>query len=619
MPPTAHGTSTGLIETDDPHLCGVNGWHQPESEDIFREWCRKLWHIYLRTHGLDPDLCISSPDELNRDLWFAGLETAKSEQDAQLALLAGSSESDSESGEDEDDSDYVYSSDGNSDDDGSDDGDSDDGDSDDSQEELVILTPSSSASNLSHGDDLASSPPSSPVDYISFREEHAGTRSAKTKKNSRPPTSPGRSSPVAHSSHQVVESVVAVTQRNSTLQKSSTRLQVYHDPLPPSALPAQKRPQKARESASTARSTTACPPSDTRRRLGELDRNIDVSSQSKAQEPESGPSRTRDAGERSSTHSEKQSASSATYNKTSGSNQRARRNKTETARKSDIEVEDSLIRRESTTENRNRRPCSRCRGNGYRVLESGPLATEEDMMQLLSQFDVTEVDEPASNDSSSSPISKGFRMYPQLSPKENMKSIFNTIIQHSGPRNRAPGYIYAFTRPSRPGFIKIGYTNAIEQPDRPYPHPVDFRLARWASDCGHPVTEVFREYMPCAAERIESLIHQTLREYRRIEDPVCRPCQRRRGGRGGAHDEWFEIGVEEARQVVRSWALFSGQRPYDSFGAPVEFWAQKAEQEREAKNSLGLRKWLDRIAELVEEVRRLEFKAIVGFVGGLRF
>lgn len=599
-------------------VCGVTGWHQPESEKIFKEWCQKLWRSYLRAHGLDPELCLSSPDKMNRREWFAALETAKSEHEAQLALLAGSWDEESESGSEEETE--LSSDDGDScDDSGSDDGDSDDGDSDDSSEELVILTPGSTASDLAHGDVLPSNSPSSLVDKFSFREEHSSAPTAVSNKKSRRPTSSGRNSPASHSSHQIVETVVSVTQRKSGLQKSSARLQVYRDPQTPPALPTQSCPNPARVDDSTTASTTASPPTGTRpRALGALDRNMGFSNQERATKPQSGPSHPRASATVHKTSRPRESAPTAVHIRASDGNPQTHSTQTETMQQSDSQVDGRLVRNDNTSRNNDRRPCSRCRGTGYRVLDSGPLATEDDMLQMLSQYDVTEDDEPALPDISSSPTSKGFRLYPQLNPEDNRKSILNTILQHSGPRNRAPGYIYAFTRPSLPGFIKIGYTSAVEQPDRPYPHPVDFRLARWASDCGYPVKEVFREYMPCAAKRMESLIHQTLREYRRIQDPVCRPCRRRGGGRGGAHDEWFEVDIDEARQAVRAWAVFSEQRPYDSFGALIEFWAEKAEQERGAKNGLSLVQWLERIPCYVEELRRLEFRTIVGFVRGLR-
>ncbi|KAJ4422581.1 hypothetical protein N0V82_002809 [Gnomoniopsis sp. IMI 355080] len=602
-------------------VCGVSGWHQPESKQIFREWYQKLWHEYILANGIDPGFDLSSPpDRLRSRVWFAALETVRRENAVQRITERG--ETADSSGDDDDDDD------------------DDDAGSDDGQESLLLTPGSSNDSNVAHGEDLASILPAGPVYEFSFRAEQTSAPR---------PTSSSRSSSVSHASHQVVESVVSVTRRTSALRTSSARLRVYRDPVPPSTLLAQWHPGPlARESGSstTPASTASLPQTETRRALGALDRNVNVGRPNRDPELPPGPVCPQDGaivpGKGSATQ-----RTPATVQESADSddndNQRARPvPETETVQQSDSSRVDERLGRDGSTAGDNyRRPCSRCRGTGYRVLDSGPLATEDDMLQLLGQFDVVEEeDESASKKtSSSSSTTKGFRIYPQLSPKENMQSILNTIVQHSGggparnsSRRQSPaggggggGYIYAFARPSLPGFLNIGYTNAIVQPDRPYPDPVDFRLARWASDCGYPVIEVFREYVPCAPERMESLIYQTLREYRRIQDPVCRPCQRRkRGGGGGArgggaHDEWFEVDVEEARQVVRSWALFSEQRPYDSFGAPLEFWAEKVAKERKARNCLGLGQWLEKIPQYVEELRRLEFRSILGFAGGLLF
>lgn len=619
---------TLLRETSHCVVCGITDCHQLKSEKIFEKWCEKLWLNYLRAHGLDPDLCLSPPENMSRRSWRVGLLNARIEHDTQLALLAGSSASDSEtesedqndvsSDNDDDDGDSDDDDDDGSGDDSSRDDSSDDGDnaddtaSDGTDSDLVVLTPRSSSPNSEHDDDLASIASSRPSHH-----QNVNARSSRVNNDQNLSASSSSYSTVNRTTEQAGPSVVSVTRSSKcAIQKSSTRLQVYRDPLPP------PKPHKQQHQASAVPSgSTTGRPTDTRRALDTLDRNIDTGSQHRTSKPPSGPPHPRRDTLTRETGSTKQSGVTAAQQRTGGDDREPVAGRAETIQQRVIDSFEGLGNYDNTIRQQKRRPCSTCRGCGYLVIDDGPLATEEDILQILSQFDVTEQEKDStSSDASTSLLTKnGFRIYnPQLTRTENMKSILNTIVQHSGPRNRAPGYIYAFTRPSRPGFLKIGYTNAIHHhPNHPYPDPVDFRLARWASACGHPVVEAFRAYMPCAAERMESLIHQTLREYRRVEDPGCRPCQRRGRG-GGAHDEWFEVDVEVAHRVVSSWALFSAQRPYDFFGRPVGFWAGKVERERQrAREVLDVGEWLKRLPRYIEEMMRLDFSSIIGSTGSL--
>ena len=214
-------------------------------------------------------------------------------------------------------------------------------------------------------------------------------------------------------------------------------------------------------------------------------------------------------------------------------------------------------------------------------------------------------------------VPHGFRLYPQApSSASQLKQLLHTLTQAISPRSRHKGYIYAYTRPSAPGHLKIGYVK--DSPLRA-DDPVAARLARWQADCGSPATEVFRVYVPCdAAVRIESLVHLTLRDRRRVEDPPCRRCERRkqragRGGGGGRHDEWFEIDEAAARRVVELWCAFAESLPYDRFGRLGDFWAERAEAEmqevRIGDTTLG---WLETMPRLVEELTRWELRNIVG-------
>jgi len=217
-----------------------------------------------------------------------------------------------------------------------------------------------------------------------------------------------------------------------------------------------------------------------------------------------------------------------------------------------------------------------------------------------------------------------FRPYPQApSPASQLMQFLNLMTQTVSHRRRFAGFIYGFARPSQPGFLKIGVVKGTVVPQRLFPDPVDHRLATWKVQCGHPVVEVFRKRIVCdAAERIESLVHLALREYRRVEDPPCRRCERRKndakarhaGPRsGGNHDEWFEVETQTAMRVVHLLAAFSDRLPYDKFGRLVDFWSNKAE-EKKVRVGPGdtVKGWLEMIPRLAEEHTRTELDNIIG-------
>lgn len=212
----------------------------------------------------------------------------------------------------------------------------------------------------------------------------------------------------------------------------------------------------------------------------------------------------------------------------------------------------------------------------------------------------------------------GFRLYPQApSPMSQLKQLLNLMTQTVSPQRRYAGVIYGFMRPSAPGILKIGVVKDRVVAGRPFADPVDHRLATWRDQCGYAVVEVFRRRIACAAaERIESLVHLALRQYRLIEDPPCRRCEGRRravqdrtGGRrgGGKHNEWFKIDAEAATRAVELWAAFAEQLPYDGFGRLVDFWSAKVEAAiLRITPDETVESWQETIPQLVEERRRTE-------------
>jgi hypothetical protein len=217
----------------------------------------------------------------------------------------------------------------------------------------------------------------------------------------------------------------------------------------------------------------------------------------------------------------------------------------------------------------------------------------------------------------------GFCLYPQApSPTSQLKQLLNLMTQTVSQQRRYTGVLYGFARPSAQGMLKIGVVKDRVVAERPFADPVDHRLATWQAQCGHPVVEVFRRPIACAAaERIESLVHLALREYRRVEDPPCGRCERRKrasrartGGRcsGGKHDEWFEVDVGTAKRAVELWAAFAEQLPYDRFGRLLDFWSAKVEAAK-ARIRPGdtVKSWQEGIPRLVEECTRTELEDLI--------
>jgi len=143
--------------------------------------------------------------------------------------------------------------------------------------------------------------------------------------------------------------------------------------------------------------------------------------------------------------------------------------------------------------------------------------------------------------------------------------IFKIILNQRKPSNRLSkrdmktGYIYAFTRSSSPGYVKIGLTTRA----------VDARLREWQRNCNYaPHQETHGEgRMIPFVYQIERLILAELALHRRKES-VCN------GGAGcySAHHEWVEVGVDLALEVIDRWCSWAEKRPYDDHGVLRKEW-----------------------------------------------
>ncbi|EXJ70588.1 uncharacterized protein A1O5_06658 [Cladophialophora psammophila CBS 110553] len=124
-------------------------------------------------------------------------------------------------------------------------------------------------------------------------------------------------------------------------------------------------------------------------------------------------------------------------------------------------------------------------------------------------------------------------------------------------RDREIGDIYAFSRESSPGMVKIGYSKSTES-----------RLKRWGNACGYkPVLEHCVRNVP-NVPRVETLVHYELLSYWRRE-LKCKHnslCHKR-------HKEWFECSVETAARSMNNfskWMIVAD--PYDAGGILKPQW-----------------------------------------------
>ncbi|KAF4464377.1 hypothetical protein FALBO_8784 [Fusarium albosuccineum] len=161
----------------------------------------------------------------------------------------------------------------------------------------------------------------------------------------------------------------------------------------------------------------------------------------------------------------------------------------------------------------------------------------------------------------------------------------------------APGYIYCFAEKSAPGYLKIGHTRSLkihgensgivllpeEEKDE---DTVKRRLKEWGQKCGHDIDYKFRVLMPCAVWKMESYIHMTLHEEKRVARCPNISCTTN-------HKEWFEITEIEARSTIEAWQKFSELKPYDEYGQMGKYWLSYAKKNSKQYKGLDTKRWLE--------------------------
>ncbi|KAF5558813.1 hypothetical protein FNAPI_4971 [Fusarium napiforme] len=167
------------------------------------------------------------------------------------------------------------------------------------------------------------------------------------------------------------------------------------------------------------------------------------------------------------------------------------------------------------------------------------------------------------------------------------------------------GCVYCFAERSEPGFLKIGYVRCTEFSKS---HAIERRMEQWKRGCKHDVVLKFDAFIPCAAERIETLIHRTLHAQNVKASCPNKACQTK-------HKEWFKIEEVEAYRVIDIWQQFSELNPYDDEGGLGDHWARYKLTQLDNGCLWDAKKWLatewDKlITEAVEALMQEKQRAV---------
>ena len=148
------------------------------------------------------------------------------------------------------------------------------------------------------------------------------------------------------------------------------------------------------------------------------------------------------------------------------------------------------------------------------------------------------------------------------------------------PKPKEPnelGYIYVFTSPLHANYVKIGMSV----------HGAEDRTDEWGTTCKDlnpklvhdPIAVPFPHF-----SKVERLIHAELGNKRRkILCGTCKKTKKRKADKDEPreHDEWFEISVEMALEVVQRWrAWIIKHEPFRDDGSLKQIWEWKCRRER---------------------------------------
>jgi hypothetical protein len=599
-------------------VCGITGWHQNKASEVYQEWCDDLWDAYLYAHELDPRLWTGRTPPLNRESWEDALEEAREDQE-----------------DISDEEEYDF--------------DEDDGSAYDNDPISRGTTPDTTTSSFDESPLHVNGPDRSHSSQAS--ESTIGPESSVNSQHS------SRSTFDVYRDDELRPVDTALGQAFNTVQNypvlgDSRRVLGPLDPNIAISNPDDRTASIWSHELSSSSTSSAAESRPESRNSGSNESLHDVELNSRHSPGNEIPFSTIEP----STISEETSVEGLAISRGSQSlvdvptedegSDTPENAEVETA--SQHESEDKEADGSSQDENNgNERPQLSVGDLGvidHRDPEAQQDRREEESVSITSPEsaatateggedahgedaaglntlgnsffdDVEDVIEaaPVSSALVPAPSRRGFRRYSQApTPRSQLFHLWKIMTETVSHNRRCTGFVYAFARDSVPGFLKIGYVNAAMMPQARDSNPVDNRLATWQADCGHSIEEVFRVAIACrGVERIESLIHVTLKESRWEEDPPCSQCAAS-GRSKGRHNEWFEVGEQTARRVVDIWASFAAQLPYDNYGRLVDFWTEQVdEQRRHVRVGESARSWVGNIMpRLLEELTRRELESI---------
>lgn len=166
------------------------------------------------------------------------------------------------------------------------------------------------------------------------------------------------------------------------------------------------------------------------------------------------------------------------------------------------------------------------------------------------------------------------------SSNETVSSIMRRVPQR---RDNETGFIYIFDRDGSPGHVKIGWTAV----------GVQQRLEDWSKH-GYTPRLVFETERIPNAQRAETLTHyELITEWRRelrCRNPVC----------DVKHQEWFEVSLDRAKQVVANWAeFFKKAKPFDELGYLKKQWKDRLDEMSEKGEAVTAARMLAHYEALV--------------------
>ena len=152
-----------------------------------------------------------------------------------------------------------------------------------------------------------------------------------------------------------------------------------------------------------------------------------------------------------------------------------------------------------------------------------------------------------------------------------IKLMLKRLYSKTETRGLDDGFIYIFRIPDRPGFVKIGRTTAM----------IEDRQKQIMTTCKTYTLETVGTECFISVpwhKRVEGLIHRQLHNERRCFSCTCQVRVKKHDSKHecGAtkHGEWFEIGEQQAMEVVQSWRRWMRSKPYFDGGLQRE-WKQR--------------------------------------------